>query len=1847
MQAPLLPLLPQARNRTALTPFASTPQVVNRQDDGNDAEDAGPLAEVHFWSSRTIDLSGIHAQLERDGVKKIVTVLDLAKSSYLKPFEKLSKLILEGTTEAIDNLKFLENLTAPCELLAEAEPKDIPAILPKILNVVRLIWRYSLFYSTPDRLAGLLRKVSNEVINRCRASISVAEILDGDVQVSMEALSQSITAGKAWFDLYDHTEAAVKARGERENTGRTWDLDRSSIFAQIDAFVQRCRDLQEVCEGQTQFARRIAGGETAELPTFGGARGAEVSHQLLAIQATFEKHIATIRGLNYDILDVKATRWHDDYNAFKNSMKDLEVMFQNVVNTAFEGAATTGAGVELLDAFNSLAQREAIKRCVEKKSAEVFLAVHNEFSLVKKGFDKKKANPPMLHRDHPRYAGAALWARSLHLRVQRQWMLLEASSKTAEDLHEKTAEARLALEAYTMLDASLDEYIRKMYSEWITTIEAGIARFLETYLMVRSSQELAGKTGRERYSYLEVNFDHSLLQLLAEVQFWERLRFEIPYAAMDVAAQRERYRTVREHVMMVVREYNGILYKLAPQERRLFSERLHYLDRKMGPGMSKLTWNAKGQLDAFLKETKRHCTDAARLVRSFHDNKAVLAKQCRKVSSTPLVLLRKKQVYTQEMFESEQKGHHGMVRETLIHVHEQMKGLMRQTHETFRSELDDVQREWASFVASIDKSVEESLRQTVKRSLQELSRSINGDAKTEVAALFRIQVVLHASKVEFKPSIADLTATVNSMSKDAIATTSVMPRLSDALADRAESEDTPSFYAHISNDEDILRVLVQVMTGMREILPKLQKYLNTWDRYKHIWDVDKDAFMRRYAKANRALTAFETDITRYKELGHDIQSEEGISNIGFIRIDSSPLKQELTNHCHAWEGKFTQLLNQNAMSELLGLYEGMDACRTKLGQRPKNLDQLAEQIKLLESEQAAFDKTEARFEPLETQYRLLEKFDVQIKEAELAKLATLRTEWTAYKATLHESSSKLQKYKNDFQDDLMQSLTDFNNSVTNGRSEFLRNAPFTAEPSVARAKELIEEYRALVGTVRTKEQDMRAGLDIFNIEPPTNKETADTDRDLAMLEQIWLTMEEWNDAMDGWKYGKFKEMDVTAIESLAAAFSKRIVKLAKDLKGQNNFKVLDSLKGRVEAIKQLMPLITDLRNEAMRDRHWKQLMEDVGKTFDPYADSFTLELVLDLGLEHHQEAISTMSTAAGKELAIEEALIKIEALWAELPLDLADYKGKYLKLRTVDDLYAALEDNAVALSTMKASRFAAAFLEPLDKWEKKLSHISETVEVMMNVQRKWMYLESIFVGSEDIRKQLPTESSLFDQVNSDWISTTKRMEAEGTAYKATGLEGVLDLLVGMDDTLDRIQKSLDEYLETKRQAFPRFYFISNDDLLEILGQARDPTAVQPHVRKCFEAIKALDMKEVGAIGRKTIEAVGFRSPEAEYVKIEESFKVACSGPVEGWLLQVETAMCATLAKDLHRCWIDVKKTKREKWISTWAGQLTLCVGQMVWTTECTKALHLIGEGGKGPMKQVKKKQVKALNHLCDMVRGALGKLDRKKVVNIITVEVHSRDVIDRMIKLGTAGVNDFEWLLQLRFYWEEGGSQRCIVKQTNTQTLYGYEYLGNPGRLVVTPLTDRCYTTLTTALYLQRGGLPQGPAGTGKTETVKDLSKNLAKMCIVVNCSDGMDYKSLGRMFSGLAQTGSWSCFDEFNRIEVEVLSVVAGQISTVLTAVGLRVPTFVFEGREIKLDPQCGIFVTMNPGYAGRSELPENLKALLRPMSMVRILLQARMFPFLFASHIFVRASISHVDVHCLTERMRLLDNRWHPTWT
>ena len=424
-----------------------------------------------------------------------------------------------------------------------------------------------------------------------------------------------------------------------------------------------------------------------------------------------------------------------------------------------------------------------------------------------------------------------------------------------------------------------------------------------------------------------------------------------------------------------------------------------------------------------------------------------------------------------------------------------------------------------------------------------------------------------------------------------------------------------------------------------------------------------------------------------------------------------------------------------------------------------------------------------------------------------------------------------------------------------------------------------------------------------------------------------------------------------------------------------------------------------------------------------------------------------MSSNANKELAIEVSLDQLESRWAGVEVDVGTYKDKYYKLKSTDDLMQFLEDDGVVLSTMKASKFYPSFKEKIDKWELVMSTISEVIDGLLAVQRKWIYLESIFMSGGDISKQLPQEYVLFVGVNNTFTAVMKNFYDNPNAMDTCSGDGVLAAINGMDEGLDKIQKSLDQYLETKRMAFPRFYFVSDGDLLEILGQSKDPTAVQKHIKKCFEGIKSLRMVAPNG-AQKTYEATHMIAPDGEEAAFADS--VVIDGAVETWLLVVEKAQQRGIAKLLVNA-ITAFRGKKEKWVREHVGQLLITTGSIMWTTDCTKALASISSGSKGALKQTKKKQVTYLNKLTAVIRGPLTPVDRNKVVSLITMEIHNRDVMEKMIKASCASVSDFEWLSQLRFVYlkDQGEFGRCEVRQTNSVLPFAYEYQVLPYLLVL------------------------------------------------------------------------------------------------------------------------------------------------------------------------------------------------------
>ena len=173
---------------------------------------------------------------------------------------------------------------------------------------------------------------------------------------------------------------------------------------------------------------------------------------------------------------------------------------------------------------------------------------------------------------------------------------------------------------------------------------------------------------------------------------------------------------------------------------------------------------------------------------------------------------------------------------------------------------------------------------------------------------------------------------------------------------------------------------------------------------------------------------------------------------------------------------------------------------------------------------------------------------------------------------------------------------------------------------------------------------------------------------------------------------------------------------------------------------------------------------------------------------------------------------------------------------------------------------------------------------------------------------------------------------------------------------------------------------------------------------------------------------------------------------------------------------------------------------------------------------------------------------RRKLEHSITELVHQRDVLRELVGNNISSSSSFEWTRQMRFYFNprEHVLNQVVIRMANAAFNYGFEYLGITDKLVQTPLTDRCYLTMTQALEWRLGGSPFGPAGTGKTESVKALGHQLGRFVLVFNCDEKFDFQAMGRIFIGLCQVGAWGCFDEFNRLEERILSSVSQQIQSI-----------------------------------------------------------------------------------------------------
>jgi len=779
---------------------------------------------------------------------------------------------------------------------------------------------------------------------------------------------------------------------------------------------------------------------------------------------------------------------------------------------------------------------------------------------------------------------------------------------------------------------------------------------------------------------------------------------------------------------------------------------------------------------------------------------------------------------------------------------------------------------------------------------------------------------------------------------------------------------------------------------------------------------------------------------------------------------------------------------------------------------------------------------EFRILEVQEQFRVLSMYEYSIDAEVQNQVENLMIEWSELLDFADRKDFDMNEFKTNFAEVSKQEVEAFKIKIKEEYEAYLLKGPGTGSVSLEEGVELLNSSKEKVRIFNKTREELVLSEKLFNLPISKYPELIAMDEANKKYDLIYNIFKDHQSSLSDFSSMSWSKLDATILVSSAEKFEKMVKKLGNKLPGAEGMHPFVKLKEAIVGFKDSLPLIEQLKNPAIQERHWKRIMDETGKDLGEInLKTLTLSKVFELELQNYEDQVMEIVIEAKEEAKNEENLQKIDAVWKITNFLIVEYKkGAELKghaLRDVDEIKVTLEDNILILQSLSASKYIRAMKSKVTQWEKDLNTISDTIDTWMVVQRKWMYLEGIF-ASDDIKLQLPEEAKKFGKTD---IAYKKIMESAykqpnclQACVKADGGQRLGDLK-NISFDLDKCQKSLSNYLESKQMSFPRFYFISNEDLLAILGNS-DPKQIQGYMLSLFDNCKKLEWE-----GEKKM--IGMYSDEGEYYEFTNPVKV--EGKVEDWMNKIDDEMKSSLQNILKTAVFNYAKSDRIEWIKKEIGMIALCGTQIWWTFAVEDVFRRVAGGDKHAMKKELFQENIDLNNLIALVRENIGSCLRKCVNTLIILDVHARDVVDKFVRDSILSAKEFAWEAVLRFYWDLKKDD-CDIRQCTGSFAYCYEYQGLNGRLVITPLTDRCVMTLTTALSFFLGGAPAGPAGTGKTETVKDLAKGLALRCVVTNCGETMDFVACGIIFSGLIQTGFWGCFDEFNRINVEVLSVVS-----------------------------------------------------------------------------------------------------------
>ncbi|CAH0592601.1 unnamed protein product [Chrysodeixis includens] len=1706
----------------------------------------GPLAELDHWRRQLTIFTSIIEHIKSEPTVMYIHTLIKAKSKLLKKWKLLDNNITDFYNEAFDNVRYLYALEKYCEPLYRCDPYTMKLYIPGLLYTIRMIFATSRYYNTTKQISTLLVKVTNQILNMCMDFLTnhgKKNIWNQNKLNFIDKAKFCLGLYKFYRDCYYDTQRAMAEASDE----RPFECSEMYIFGKFETFRKRLTKIIDLFE--TYIAYYVLNKTTLA--------GIE------EYAANFNKLFKIISSKTYDALDHRS-----DYDVLKSIKK----------------CPNTEVALHLLTRFEKL-KLDCLY--IEEQYFDLISLFTSEIESIRDRYNEERDQPDIA-RNMPPVAGRLLWIRFYHKNIKIPMQIFKKHTEVIT--HTKTqrcvklynvmtivfteyeliyhyswaenvGQVRLGLVAPLLIrhpttnmyiinfSMFIPECIREVEYMW----QLGLRVPNGAQIVAFCKDKILGNYEKikylvERNNQIRRNMPKLYLPLLRAQLIKLETAFQpglstITWTSLEIPSYCENIEMVLDEVDLFVKEVVDIkearidailssisrtmlvyLPDMAVDPTSLYEDNLVRRD-EIACDLQQKSWNAEIAVIELIH--KFLDSVPSKEIQDLKNNWLDIEKVLKQVTSQTKVIPEDAAFIEIENIERFD------VAPTVNECNELFAYFATKCLESLikctRQSLDRLRKRASvsSFLTmTVDPEEQKHLRPLMLTNMYlQIPRTLIKPTLDEIQSTFS-QVVLNC--------IMDIHRSVyiwgqqDQIKKEKLTVTIQVKRHVCAGSRSCSSVGgVRNYFRMVSEHKETVRSVMALQGMMYMYKSDIEKLLKSYGRFSYIWAENRTQQIHDFVDSNPLNVVIKDTLNTYESRTDEILALPERHIIGSIQINTERIKLALQLESIEWKRTLGKLLCQAYKERVTKLMQFINDRMKTLNKKIKDLDDVRVAMMCLELIREEFIGMDMELDLVEESYATFNQFNIEIPREDADSVAGLRHAFQYMLATSQIVQQKIVDMQGPLQKELTEGVATFLADVLKFDADYEATGPMTPGLSARDASDKVILFQSRFDDLWRRFEMYSSGEKLFELEVQDYPILHERKKEFNLLNKLYSLYLAVINSIDGYFETPWVDIDIEQIVTQLAEFDVRCRRLPKGMKDWPAFIVL---KQKIDDFNQTCPLLELMADKAMKERHWTRLEKLMNCELDVTSESFTLAHVMEAPLLKYKEDVEDICISAVKEKDIEAKLKQVNADWAVIDLSFANFKNRgelLIKPQDTLDTITLLEDSLMILNSLASNRYNPPFKKNIMLWINKLVSTSDILEKWLQVQNLWMYLEAVFVGG-DIAKQLPAEAKRFAGIDKTYVKLMYRArDIVNCVETCTSDDTLKQLLPHLYEQLEACQKSLTGYLETKRLIFPRFFFVSDPVLLEILGQASDPHSIQPHLPSIFDAIYTVDFDDKDCI-------INMNSDNGETIALEKP--VACLGGVEIWLNTLLDTMKDTVKNVIANIAQTLTGDPEFEFLQgfwSFPGQAAILGMQILWTSDAEYALKK-SRADRFIMRVTNQKFLDLLNGLIDQTVKELVPLDRTLIETMITIHVHQRqkcctvfkvklksfsyrDIFDDLVRMRIKSPMDFEWQKQARFYYNED-TDDCVVSITDVNFLYQNEYLGITERLVITPLTDRCYITLSQAIGMSMGGAPAGPAGTGKTETTKDMGRTLGKLVIVFNCSDQMDFRDgLPRCLSLLA----------------------------------------------------------------------------------------------------------------------------------